>query len=54
VQLEQTEEMEKTKGMAWINKDLAPNAPETRRWNAWSFFLFQVSAVAEGGDVAMG
>ncbi|RSH82105.1 hypothetical protein EHS25_006038 [Saitozyma podzolica] len=43
VQLEQTEEMEKTKGMAWTNKDLAPNPPETRRWNAWSFFLFQFS-----------
>jgi cytosine/uracil/thiamine/allantoin permease len=53
VQLEQTEEVEKTQGMAWTNKDLAPNAPETRRWNAWSFFLFQVSAVDEGGDGVM-
>jgi NCS1 family nucleobase:cation symporter-1 len=54
VQLEQTEEMEKTKGMAWTNKDLAPNPPETRRWNAWSFFLFQVSGVAKDGGVVMG
>jgi cytosine/uracil/thiamine/allantoin permease len=44
VQVEQTEEMkQQPKGMAWTNKDLAPNPPKTRRWNAWSFFLFQVN-----------
>ncbi|KAK8858958.1 hypothetical protein IAR55_003190 [Kwoniella newhampshirensis] len=41
--VKETEDEEKSKGNKWTNVDLAPNPPETRRWNAWSFFLFQFS-----------
>jgi cytosine/uracil/thiamine/allantoin permease len=42
IQVEETEAMKQNKGgRLWINKDLAPNPPETRHWNSWSFFLFQ-------------
>ncbi len=44
IQVEQTEGMKQNKGSRlWTNKDLQPNPPETRHWNAWAFFLFQVS-----------
>ncbi|ORY26801.1 putative allantoin permease [Naematelia encephala] len=43
VQVEETEEMKQSTGKTWTNADLAPNPPETRRWDSWSFFLFQFS-----------
>jgi NCS1 family nucleobase:cation symporter-1 len=43
VKVEETEEQKKEAGRSWTNVDLAPNPPETRRWDSWSFFLFQVS-----------
>lgn len=43
IKVEETEEMKKQgPGKSWTNVDLAPNPPETRRWDAWSFFFFQV------------
>lgn len=42
VKVQETEEMKNAKGHLWTNADLAPNPPETRRWDSWSFFLFQV------------
>jgi cytosine/uracil/thiamine/allantoin permease len=46
IQVEETEAMKQNKGSRlWTNKDLQPNPPETRHWNAWAFFLFQVSGL---------
>lgn len=42
LKVEETEEMKESKGHLWTNADLAPNPPETRKWDSWSFFLFQV------------
>lgn len=46
IKVEETEEMKESKGHLWTNADLAPNPPETRKWDSWSFFLFQVSQLA--------
>lgn len=43
LKVEETEEMKESKGHLWTNADLAPNPPETRKWDSWSFFLFQVN-----------
>jgi cytosine/uracil/thiamine/allantoin permease len=47
IKVEETEEMKDSKGHLWTNKDLAPNPPETRKWDSWSFFLFQVSLLPQ-------
>lgn len=54
IKVEETEEMKESKGHLWTNADLAPNPPETRKWDSWSFFLFQVSDLPDGTQIGEG
>ena len=44
VKVKDSEHEDGPKTDKWTNVDLAPNPPETRRWDSWSFFLFQFSS----------